>query len=158
MNIVFIGLGSNIENKIKNIENAYKQIEKHVGNIILKSTFYFSKPFEFESDNDFVNSVICIQSKLNPIELLVALNKIEKKLGRINKSVAKIYSDRIIDLDILYFNDIIINSPDLTIPHPHMYNRSFVLEPLNEIAGNFIDPKLNKSVSELYSEYLSNFY
>jgi 2-amino-4-hydroxy-6-hydroxymethyldihydropteridine diphosphokinase len=158
MNIVFIGLGSNIENKIENIENAYKQIEKHVGDIILKSTYYFSKPFEFQSDNDFVNSVICIQSKLNPIELLLALNKIEKNLGRINKSVDKIYSDRIIDLDILYFNDIIINSPDLTIPHPHMYNRNFVLEPLNEIAGNFIDPKLNKSVSELYSEYLSNFY
>lgn len=148
MEHVFIGIGTNLGDKIANMHLAVALIEKHVGAVINRSTFYESEPWGFQSAEWFLNGVIEIQTVLEPIALLTELKKIEISLGRTSKTTTE-YTDRLIDLDILYFGDKTIVLRELEIPHPRIYTRKFVLEPLQEIAPNFIDVKVNKSISEL---------
>jgi 2-amino-4-hydroxy-6-hydroxymethyldihydropteridine diphosphokinase len=148
--IVFIGLGSNIGNKELNIEKAIEHIEKQA-NILLKSSIYSSEPWGFDSSYSFLNSVIKIETQLTPQLLFEFLKEIELKMGRVKKNKNE-YEDRIIDLDILFFDDEIISNETLSIPHIQLVNRKFVLEPLNEISSDFIHPLLNKTIGVLLQE------
>ncbi|HIP35408.1 MAG TPA: 2-amino-4-hydroxy-6-hydroxymethyldihydropteridine diphosphokinase [Crocinitomix sp.] len=136
---VYIAVGTNLGDKYKNIETAYKLIQSLVGNIISKSHIYCSEPWGFSSNDDFLNSVIEIHTKLSPLELLNKLQHIENKMGRKQKT-SKLYESRIIDLDILSYDDLVINSKELTLPHPYIEKRNFVYIPLREICPNWVNP------------------
>ncbi len=156
LNSVFLGLGTNLGDKKKNIELAFDKIEEQIGNITSISALYLSKPQGFNSENVFVNCAIHLQTTLSPIKLLSETQLIEKEMGRKDKSNTLAgYADRIIDIDILFYNDIIINnSSTLIIPHPLIQERDFVLKPLSEIAPDLIHPIFNKSIEELLNNIL----
>ena len=146
---VFIGLGSNIEPRSEYINRAIQRIsEKHI--LEAQADFIETEPWGFEADTNFLNTVILISTTFNPRELILDLQAIELELGRKIKSANNTYSSRTIDLDLLFFGDEILVSPDLELPHPEIANRTFVLEPLNQIAPNFRDPLCLKTVNELY--------
>lgn len=113
---------------------AVEEIGKRVGEITSLSAFHASEPWGFESENYFLNAVCCVSTELTPIEVLHITQEIERELGRSKKSVNGIYSDRMIDIDILLYDDLHIQTPELTIPHPLMRERDFVIIPLREIA------------------------
>lgn len=150
--IVFLGLGSNLGDKQKNIEQAYSLIEKRIGKIVSRSAFYITEPEGFESGNRFVNSVCEVDTKLSAHEVLQETQEIEKKLGRIKKSLNGVYSDRLIDIDILMFGNLIMEDPDLIIPHPRFHLRDFVLTPFAEISPNTIHPVFYISILQLQKE------
>jgi 2-amino-4-hydroxy-6-hydroxymethyldihydropteridine diphosphokinase len=147
--ITFLSIGSNIGNKQYNIESAIKSINSNIGEVISISKIYKSAAWGFESENNFLNNAIKVETSLSPQELLTEINKIEKQLGR--KRAFSGYSDRIIDIDILFYDDLIIDEPNLKIPHPLLQDRNFVLFPLCEIAKDYIHPILKKKISELLS-------
>lgn len=151
MNTVFLGLGSNLGEKKNNIMKAYDLIRAEIGDVEKIASFYYSEAWGFESHNSFVNTVIQVKTSLKPIQLLTQLKKIEIKIGRKNKSNKQVYDDRLIDIDILFYNDEIIKNEYLCIPHPYLNQRLFVLEPLNEIAEDFVHPELNIKVVDLLS-------
>jgi 2-amino-4-hydroxy-6-hydroxymethyldihydropteridine diphosphokinase len=134
MHKVYLGLGTNLGDKEANLKTAFEEIRKRVGEVTSQSAFYASKPWGFESDNSFLNAVCCVHTHLSPMEILSMTQEIERELGRTKKSVGGIYSDRIIDIDILLYDDLRIHTPELTIPHPLMWKRDFVMIPLHEIA------------------------
>lgn len=151
MNTVFLGLGSNLGEKENNILKACEFISATIGEIQVMSSFYFSEAWGFKSQNSFVNTVIQVETGMEPLPLLVQLKKIEVEIGRKNKSAKEVYDDRVIDIDILFFNNEIIKNEHLAIPHSYINQRLFVLEPLNEIAGDFVHPELNIKVKDLLS-------
>lgn len=130
---IYLGLGSNLGDRQGNISRAYAEIEKLIGAIVRQSALYESEPWGFESDNSFTNSVICCETTLSPREVLKKTQFIERLLGRTQKSVDGHYHDRTIDIDILLYDDLTVNEPDLKIPHPLMRQRDFVMKPLSEI-------------------------
>lgn len=132
---VYLGLGSNLGDKKENIDHAIHQISRKTGEVLQQSSYYTSQPQGFQSDNDFINVVVLIETDLDPIELLRQLQEVEKGMGRTYKSVKGVYADRIIDIDILLYEDIVLDLPELKIPHPQMKERDFVMKPLNEILG-----------------------
>lgn len=129
----YLGLGSNLGKKEHNINFAIQQIAEKVGEIIRQSTYYYSAPVGFSSDNLFVNAVILVETQLAPLDLLHQLQRIEMKMGRTEKTTGGVYEDRIIDIDILLYGDMTVDLPELKIPHPFMYERDFVMKPLREI-------------------------
>ena len=131
--IVYLALGSNLGNRQEMLLRAYTEIEKLIGTIVRRSALYESEPWGFESDNSFLNSVICCETSLSPHEVLEHTQAIERLLGRTQKSVDGHYHDRTIDIDILLYDDFTVNEPDLKIPHPLMRQRDFVMIPLSEI-------------------------
>jgi len=149
MNIIYIQIGSNIGDRKSNIQKSMLQIETKLGKICCSSKIYESSPWGYTKQKDFLNSVIKVESDFNPFETLEILQEIENNLGRVRK---KKWDERIIDLDILLFNEQIINTVNLTIPHQYIQERNFVLVPLNEIAPSYKHPKYNKSISCLLNE------
>src|SRR5665647_481056 len=133
MSLVYLGLGTNLGNKEKNLESAINAISLEVGIVILQSTLYASNPWGFDSENKFLNAVILVQTQLSPTELLAKTQDLERKLGRTAKTVVE-FTDRIIDIDILLYDNQIVDKPQLKIPHQLMHLRDFVLIPLAEIA------------------------
>lgn len=132
--MIYLSLGSNLGDKEGNILRAYALIEQRIGHIVRKSSLHRTEPWGFESSNDFLNSAIAIETSLTPRELLKETQRIEREIGRTAKTSADgSYQDRLIDIDILIYNDLIIDEPDLQIPHPLMNQRDFVLKPLKEI-------------------------
>ena len=146
MNEAYLLTGGNMGNRAKNLEKACIEIEKTCGPIIDRSSIYETAAWGIENQEAFLNQALHIRTNLDSYGLLENLLSIEERLGR--KRAVK-YGPRIIDIDILFFNNDIVNVPGLHIPHPHMQNRRFVLVPLNEIAGSFIHPVLNKTISTL---------
>lgn len=138
MHIVYLSLGSNLGNKIANLLNAYNMIQNRIGQIIAQSDFIISKPWGFDSQNNFVNSVVKLQTNLEPYELLYKTQQIEIDLGRKSKSHNGDYHDRVIDIDILLYDSISINSSQLTIPHPLMNSRYFVMYPLSQVNSDVV--------------------
>ena len=134
MHQVYLGLGTNLGDKEANLKAASEESRKRVGEIVSLSAFYASEPWGFESENSFLNAVCCVMSDFSPMEILSITQQIERELGRKTKSVGGIYSDRMIDIDILLYDDLQIHTPELTIPHPLMWERDFVMLPLHEIA------------------------
>lgn len=133
---VYLGLGSNLGNKDENIYKAIRMIEEQIGSVVRQSALIETEPWGFESENGFVNAVVCINTALAPHTLLAATQKIEKEMGRKKKSNGNVYHDRIIDIDILLYDDVIINDEDLVIPHPLMEERDFVMIPLKQIRND----------------------
>ncbi len=144
---VYISLGSNLGNKQNNLKKAVIHLRQLVGVVEQKSTIYKSEPWGFASFNNFLNQVVHISTALQPNQLLEVLLNIEQSLGRTRNS--KGYQDRVIDLDILFYNDEVIHSEKLEIPHPRFQERLFMLEPMVEIAPDFIHPQFNKTTTAL---------
>ena len=129
---VYIALGSNIGDKSKNLSSAIEEIKTLIGEVTEVSSFFENEPQGFESNNIFVNACLICKTNLNPLATLKELKNIEKKMGR--KKTEGIYKDRIIDLDIIFYDQLIYKSEKLTIPHKEYKNRSFVLVPLKELS------------------------
>ena len=130
---VYLGLGSNLGDKAANITLAVPHIEEQIGHVVRQSALYVSEPWGFESENNFVNAVVRCETALSPHKLLRATQRIERQMGRKQKSLDGVYHDRIIDIDILLYDDLTIDTPTLKIPHPLMQQRDFVMIPLGEI-------------------------
>lgn len=146
--VVYLSLGSNMGDRRRVLEEAIERINKSVGTIVRQSTFYETEPWGFDSNNLFLNAAVCVETALCPRCLLEATQRIELEMGRTEKfkvpsSVSsssipsspssRVYHDRIIDIDILLYDDITVDEPDLKIPHPLMNEREFVMQPLREI-------------------------
>lgn len=131
MSRVYLGLGSNIGNRKEYIRKAVDMIGERVGEVIRQSSLIETEPWGFKSENRFLNAVILCETSLSPRQLLKVTQKIERDLGRRKKGGA--YCDRVIDIDILLYDDLVVDEPDLKIPHPLMQQREFVMEPLREI-------------------------
>ena len=130
---VFIGLGSNLGDKVWNLQETIRLISERVGAVVRQSSFLDTEPWGFESENTFVNAVICCETEKTPREVLVLTQQIEREMGRTRKSSSGGYSDRPIDIDILLYDNLTVDEPDLKIPHPLMHQRDFVMIPLEEI-------------------------
>ncbi len=154
--IIFFSLGSNLGDKQKNIETAYERIEERIGNIVSRSAFFISEPQGFQSDNLFVNTVCEVHTSLDYISAFSITQSIEKEIGRVEKSENLNYTDRIIDIDMLLVDGLVINTPHLTIPHPRFHLRDFVLAPLCEIAPDVIHPVFDKTMMELLESLVEN--
>lgn len=152
MATVYLGLGTNLGDKEANLRTAIYKLQERIGKQVSLSSFYETAPWGFESDHSFLNAAIGLETSLSPIEILHITQEIEKELGRTKKSVNGSYSDRLIDIDILLYDTLVLQTPELTIPHPLMTERDFVMKPLIEIAGNVIHPIRQKTLSELYQE------
>lgn len=151
---VYIGLGTNLGDKEQNLRNAVQKIEEQIGKVVSLSAFYMTAPWGFTSENSFLNAAACVQTDLLPIDVLQETQKIERELGRTKKSVNGVYSDRLIDIDLLLYEDLIISvsSPagaELNLPHPLMAERDFVMKPLAEIAPELVHPVLGKTMKEI---------
>jgi 2-amino-4-hydroxy-6-hydroxymethyldihydropteridine diphosphokinase len=133
MHTVYLGLGSNLGNKEQHIREAVRKIQALVGAVVRQSTLYVTEPWGFQSENLFVNAVVCCETEHTPREVLQLTQQIERAMGRRRKSVNRQYHDRVIDIDILLYDDLIVDEPDLKIPHPLMHEREFVMKPLEEI-------------------------
>lgn len=129
----YLGLGSNQGNKKRNIDRAIRKIAERAGKVMRQSDYYYSAPWGYESEHEFVNVVIWVDTILEPMDLLRCLQEIEREMGRGQKTMNGAYEDRIIDIDILLYEDSVIDLPELKIPHPLMKKRDFVMKPLNEI-------------------------
>lgn len=150
MAIVYLGLGTNLGDKAANLHAAVHLISGKIGKVISLSSFYATAPWGFESENSFLNAAICVETSLSPLEVLHRTQEIERTLGRTHKSTGGIYHDRIIDIDLLLYNKEIIQTPELTIPHPLMLQRDFVMTPLVEIAPDVVHPVFGKKLSALF--------
>ncbi|WP_353779080.1 2-amino-4-hydroxy-6-hydroxymethyldihydropteridine diphosphokinase [Winogradskyella sp. 3972H.M.0a.05] len=149
-NHVYIALGTNKGNKFKNLQDALDAIHNHVGTIKSISKVYKSEAFGFEGD-DFLNICIGVETHIKPKKLMKDLLSIEVDLGR-ERTKDEGYQSRVIDLDIIFYNDDIIDTKSLIVPHPEAHKRVFVLQPLNDIAARVEHSVFGKSVSELLSE------
>ena len=150
MKRVFLGIGSNLGKREENILEAIKKIRELIGPVINTSSVYETKPWGFRSRNNFLNMVIEVDTQLKPSGLLGRLLMIESLLGRVREG--KKYTSRIIDLDILLYNEKVMENKVLVIPHPRMHERKFVLVPLCEIAPEQIHPTLKKTIKTLLEE------
>ena len=131
--MVYLGLGTNLGDKQKNMNDAIRMLENQVGEVEKVSSVIETEPEGFKSDNMFLNAVVKVRTALSPFEILDITQDVEKSLGRKEKSSNGIYHDRVIDIDILLYDDINISTPRLVIPHPRMAQREFVMTPLAEI-------------------------
>jgi 2-amino-4-hydroxy-6-hydroxymethyldihydropteridine diphosphokinase len=145
---VYLGLGTNLGRKSQNLKDAINLIALELGKVCEVSSTFVSAPWGFESKNEFLNVVLLLDTNLAPLELLALTQSLEQGLGRSSKSTSN-YVDRIIDIDILLYDDLIIDLPNLKIPHPLLSKRDFVLVPLSELAPKLQHPVLGKTMSEL---------
>ncbi len=142
MNKIYILLGTNLGDRFHQLEQARELLASQVGIITQASSIYQTAAWGVEDQPAFLNQVVLINSKLQAAECLELTQGIEKQLGRIRK---KKWGERVIDIDLLYFNDDIINIPNLRIPHPFIAERRFTLEPLAEIAPEYVHPVYKKN-------------
>lgn len=146
MNRIYLLLGSNLNDRVNNIKVALSELRNFGIVISKKSSLHCTTPWGYTEQPEFLNQAIEGLTSFNPIDLLKVIKKIERKMGR--KDTFR-YGPRIIDIDIIFYDDIIFKSAELVIPHPLMHKRDFVLKPLCEIASDFIHPELKLSVKEL---------
>jgi 2-amino-4-hydroxy-6-hydroxymethyldihydropteridine diphosphokinase len=144
---VFFAIGGNVGDRVFNLQETCKLITNRIGNIRKQSAIYESEPWGFSSELNFLNQVLCVETNLSPAALLLEISYIESKMGRVRDSVG--YTSRTMDVDILFYDHQIMLTPDLIVPHKQMHKRKFVLEPLNEIAPEFIHPLFSLTAHEL---------
>ncbi len=144
--MIYIGLGTNLGNRDENLALARKLISEQVALVLIESSIYQTEPWGKTDQPYFLNQVVGIESSLPPDELLKSIQNIESQMGRERKEK---WGARIIDLDILFYDDQIIHTENLTIPHPFIADREFVLAPMAEIAPDMIHPETKKSISEM---------
>lgn len=169
MAVTYLSLGSNIGDRVGFIQQATSLLNANENiNIVSTSSFYESEPWKMNSANWFVNAVIQISTTLMPEELLAECQKIESFLGRKRQTDSyeqtsphpspppikegSRYTDRTIDIDIISYDNLVINTPELTIPHKYFHKRAFVLVPMLEIAEDFVHPVFGKTVEELFED------
>jgi 2-amino-4-hydroxy-6-hydroxymethyldihydropteridine diphosphokinase len=146
---VYIGIGSNIGDKQKNLEDAAMRLASEEGvELVERSSFYETSPVGGPPQENYFNGVLAIETGLPPQNLLPLLEKIEKDMGRVR---AGRNEPRVIDLDILLCDKMVLKEKEIEVPHPRMHERSFVLKGLAEIAPDAVHPVLNKTVKELYA-------
>jgi 2-amino-4-hydroxy-6-hydroxymethyldihydropteridine diphosphokinase len=151
MNIVYLLLGSNLDNRAASLQEARNLVSSLIGNILHVSAIYESEAWGFSSENQFLNQVVKIETSLDAHAVMEVNQLIEKSLGRV-RNPGEGYASRIIDIDILFYNSEIIREENLEIPHPKIQERMFTLIPLSELDGAFIHPSLKKSVNDLLGE------
>lgn len=143
---IYLLLGSNLGNSRKILKRAIIEIENDIGDIVTSSSVYKTKAWGVENQPDFLNQVVEIKSSLSPQIILKKVNSIEEKLGRVRNIK---WHSRVIDIDILYYGELIIDTNNLVIPHPENQNRNFVLVPICEIAPELIHPVLMLTQKEM---------
>ena len=148
--MVYLGLGTNLGDKEQNLRMSIKKIEERIGNVVSLSAFYATAPWGFSSENSFLNAAVCVETTLVPLQVLEETQRIERELGRTEKSVNGLYADRLIDIDLLLYDDRVMDAEGLILPHPLMTERRFVMEPLSEIAPDVVHPVLHKTMKELF--------
>ena len=146
---VYFSLGTNLGDKEQNLRLAVQHIEERIGKIVSLSAFYATAPWGFSSEHTFLNAAACVETLLPPLSVLHLTQEIEREIGRTHKSVGGVYSDRVIDIDLLLYDDRVLDTPELKLPHPLMHERRFVMEPLAEIAPDLVHPILKKKMREL---------
>ena len=146
MSIVFLQLGSNLGDRELLLKDAITEIEDRVGVVVKYSKVYESAPWRVEGQNNYLNQILKVKTILLADNVLSIVLDIEKQLGRIR--VEK-WGERLIDIDILFYNDSIIEMPELCVPHKHLHERLFVLTPLCDIAPEMVHPRYNKTIEEL---------
>lgn len=144
---VYLGIGTNLGDRGKNVNEALELIKEHIGPVKKVSSLYETEPWGFKSENDFLNMVAEVETKLKPSGLLGRILMIEAQMGRLRGE--KKYSSRLIDIDILFYGEKILEAKSLVIPHPKLHERRFVLVPLSEIVPDLVHPKLGKTIKAL---------
>lgn len=150
MNLVYLLLGGNLGNTVKLIEKARDLLKIEIGKEYQVSSYYESEPWGFSHKNNFINRVVSYKTNKTPQEVLFSILEIERILGRKRNKIQ--YEARSIDIDILFYNDMVINSKLLILPHPRLHLRKFTLEPLFEINTELIHPVFNKTIKVLLEE------
>ncbi len=146
--MLLLGLGSNMGDRKTMLTNAIILIGEIIGDVKAISNLYETASEGFDSPNDFLNAAIAVETDLPPLEILARTQAIEREMGRTRTNTEN-YEDRCIDIDILFFGNLIHNSDTLQIPHPLAHTRRFVLEPLVDIAPDFLHPELNKTMATI---------
>jgi 2-amino-4-hydroxy-6-hydroxymethyldihydropteridine diphosphokinase len=147
MKKVFLGIGTNLGRREENLKQAIVRIGENIGKVVRVSSVYETEPWGFVTEDRFLNMVAEVETMLTPSGLLGAVLMIESQLGRLRGEEQ--YSSRLIDIDILFYEDLIIDEISLKIPHPQLHKRKFVLVPLSEIAPDFMHPVLKKNIAAL---------
>jgi 2-amino-4-hydroxy-6-hydroxymethyldihydropteridine diphosphokinase len=150
MSLVYLLIGGNIGNRMKYLESAIEIIAQGTGKVIRTSSVYETEPFGFSAMKQFFNICVLVETELSPHKILEVILKVETSLGR--KRVTEKLVSRTIDIDILFYDDVILNEPALIIPHPELYKRNFALIPMSEIGPEFIHPVLGKTITRLLEE------
>lgn len=151
MAVAYLLVGGNLNNTVEKFDRLKDMLQNQIGKILCSSKLYQSAPWKFKSLHSFVNQAIAIQTELNPEELLDKTQDIEESFGRKRNNSGQ-YEDRSMDIDIIFYDNEIINKENLYIPHPRMHLRNFVLKPLKEIAPTYLHPALKKTITELFLE------
>lgn len=146
MEDVYLLLGSNLGDRKQYISEAVRRIAEQIGNVLNQSSLYETASWGRTDQPDFINQAIRVQTSLSAVQVLNRALAIEAELGR---ERAEKWGARVIDIDLLFFGDSVIRKPELTIPHPHLHERAFVLIPMSEIAGQLMHPILNQTIIEL---------
>ena len=149
---VYFSTGSNQGDRLNSLVQAAKLIDSLIGKVTQYSPVVESEPWGFEAETTFYNQVLMVETQQTPQQILIQILEIETRLGR--KRSGKEYSSRVIDIDILFYDEKEVNEPNLVIPHPHLHKRKFVLEPLADIAPDFVHPVFQTTISELLSQIL----
>ena len=147
--VVYFSLGTNLGDKEQNLRMAVQKIRKQIGEVISLSAFYATAPWGFSSEHTFLNAAACVETLLPPLSVLHLTQEIEREIGRTHKSVGGVYSDRVIDIDLLLYGDQVLDTPELKLPHPLMHERRFVMEPMAELAPDLVHTILKINMREL---------
>lgn len=149
-----LSIGSNLGNREDYLLFARENIALRIGEIAAESSIIETAPWGFYSENSFLNQALIVETELNPLEVLEKIRQIESEAGRTREGAG--YQSRTLDIDILLYDGIVLDHPELKIPHPKMQDRHFVLSPLSEIASGWEHPVLKKTIGDLQSECIEN--